>query len=145
MEDRLELLYPFWMEKSFRAVRLFQLEQMKVAGINLTSEQLTVLLAIHEYDGASQREIAEFCYKDAANIKRIIDRLIQEKLVSKEADEEDHRRQHLHSNTKGKEIVKHALEPLHNAIAEGSKNISDRELQAMISCMRKIFANFETK
>jgi DNA-binding MarR family transcriptional regulator len=141
MEDRLELLYPYWMEKAVRAIRLHQLDAMKKAGVKITNDQLTVLLAVKEYPGAHQRELARICYKDAANVKRMLDHLTDLKLVKKSETAVDQRRQQLHLTAKGERLIAKALVPFHDAMKRGTERVPDRELQALLSTMRKIFGN----
>lgn len=58
---------------------------------DITTEQFSVLVRLHEEDGISQKEIAARTVKDQPTTARILDNLIRKELVRKETSATDRR------------------------------------------------------
>lgn len=82
------------------------------AGIEVTSEQWSLLCRLWEKEGRSQKELAECTFKDTANITRMIDVLEKKDIVYRERDKKDRRTYRIYLTDKGRQL-KDKLMPIY--------------------------------
>jgi DNA-binding MarR family transcriptional regulator len=141
MEDSLINLYPFWLERTIRTLKSQQLKKLKQNGINLTIEQWVVLLGVKNYEGSTQKEISHNTLKDTANVKRIIDQLFKKGYVERKTHASDLRKIHLSLTEKGRNIIAATLPIMDSVRVKGLKDLSRKDLDCLVSTLKKIYDN----
>ncbi len=107
----------------------------------ITVDQWVVLNQLYKYGQLSQYEIANYAFKDAPTVTRIIDILLTKKYIVKSIDAEDRRKFTINLSPDGKELVKLIL-PTLNVFRENCyENISDSELTILEKILNKINQN----
>ncbi len=143
MEKTLIHIYPFWLVRSIRAINAKQLRDLRNAGIDLTIEQWVLLLGVENYNGETQRYIAEMTFKDTANVHRILTQLSNKGFVVKYPHAEDGRKTTIKITDKGRAIIEKALPIMDNVRKQGLEDISEKEFDYMMAALKKIYHNLE--
>lgn len=112
---------------------------------NLTSEQWSLLFALHHNEGVSQKELAELTGKDPANVTRILDQLERKGFVRREANPDDRRAFRMHNTPEGTKIAV-ALAPIEERfVEEVVAGIPREDLETFRAVMQAINANLERR
>ncbi len=104
-------------------------------GIDITTEQWTVLSCLWDKDKIIQQVICDLTQKDKPSVTRLIDNLEKKNLVKRISDPADRRNNLIHLSSQGRVvhgIVNHALE-----------GISDDELIRAKNVLLRIMHNLE--
>ncbi len=116
---------------------------IKAEGFNFTPEQWVAINLLADYSPIPQGELAELMHKDKASVTRIVESLVQQKLVLRNDDPTDARRQLVSLSPRGLE-VKNDLAP--KVFAEYSKmveGISPEEHKLLSEVLIKICTQAE--
>jgi len=108
---------------------------------DITIDQGLVLLFINEYDGLTQKEIAELVFKDNASMTRMINTMVQKKYLKRSMNHEDRRRYKIELTDKGKEEVKKLPPIIQNNRNTSLKGITKNELNQLEIILSKIKSN----
>lgn len=107
----------------------------------ITPEQYLILLLIIENEGVYQRQICEITLKDRANIARIVEILLQKKLIEKTPDSNGRRIYKIVATKKGKDLIK-TIEPCDLELREFiTRDISEKDLITTRKTLEKIKSN----
>jgi len=109
--------------------------------IGITVDQWVLLQLIYRHQSLSQQELGELAFKDAPTVTRILDILVDKKLVLRNIDLLDRRKFTLSLTTQGKRTYKLVLPLLYEFRSEAYDNIPDEELSIVNNVMSKIFEN----
>lgn len=127
------------------ALNRLLLQELKNEKINLTREQLIILVALWENDKSSQQMLATATYRDKPSTTRLIDNLEKAGFLIRKADPNDRRINLVYLTKEGKEIKEKSLEVINRVLAFAVEGISIEELDVFKSCFDKIYANLEKK
>lgn len=143
MERNLINIYPFWLERSIRAIKTKQLRELRKAGINITIEQWVLLLGVENYEGETQQFISEKTLKDTANVSRILVQLDKKSLIIKSPHPGDGRKTVIRITDEGRATIEKALPIMESVRTEGLSDISEKEFDFMMIALKKIYHNLE--
>ena len=117
--------------------------RFKLSGHNVTPEQWAILSRLNEGDGVNQNELALITLKDNANITRIVDKLIQKKLVEKKVDMQDGRAWRIFITKSGKAMVT-KLQPLASEVLKkATSGLSKDQVEKANGLIQKIIMNLQ--
>jgi DNA-binding MarR family transcriptional regulator len=142
-KSTLNEIYPLLLERTARQYRKFVQLSFSKKGIRLTNEQWLVLKKISEKEGISQKEIAEYAYKDPASVTRILDTLENKRYVERKITPDDRRTCALFLTEKGRRIVEKALPVASKIIEKGTDGVAYEELEEIRDILDKIFQNLK--
>jgi MarR family transcriptional regulator, transcriptional regulator for hemolysin len=111
--------------------------------VDITPEQLSLLLAINFFPGMTQTEIADIAYKDKTNITRILDLLEKKNLISRKDRIQDRRVYEIHLTLKGKSLVEKVLPLIAKISKEMIKGISTNDYRIFIKVINSIHNNLK--
>ena len=107
--------------------------------INITPEQLLVLDTIYSHDNICQQDVALLLSKDKSNIKRIVEILENNKLITRTAGRKNNRLvNYLSITEEGKKILDNNINEIKGYMEELFKDISDEEVKALDSIIKKL-------
>lgn len=107
-------------------------------GSDLRPREFAILNRLHQYGQLAQTQLAELTYKDKPAITRMLDRLIERKLVKKVMAADD-RRSFLVSLTPRGEEIRNAIVPRIVSVLETAcTGISRRDLAVTVATLKKI-------
>jgi len=116
---------------------------LQEAGCDLTPEQWFILALLVENQGVSQRDLAETCQKDVANMARIIDILEKKKFIRRERNDMDRRAYRIYSTAEGSNMI-NELTPVYHEFRRSVFNVLEPEEQEVLSALlNKIIIQLE--
>lgn len=133
----------YTIEKTIKTYRKFSKNNFIKVVDDITIDQKLILQYINAYPDLSQKEIAELVFKDNASLTRMIDLMVNKKILKRSLHHEDRRRHKIELTTKGKNIL-NTLEPI--IIANRKKaftGITKQEITALQNTLNKILSNLK--
>jgi DNA-binding MarR family transcriptional regulator len=107
-------------------------------GSDLRPREFAVLSRLHQYGTLTQTQLAELTYKDKPAVTRMLDRLIERKLVKKVTSTDD-RRSFLVSLTPRGEAIRNLIIPRLTSVLEAAcSSISNEDIGITITTLKKI-------
>jgi DNA-binding MarR family transcriptional regulator len=108
------------------------------AGLGLTMTQVRVLYTLQTEDGLAAGELAERLNVRPSTVTRIVDRLVRNKLVARDVDEND-RRLVRHSLTKKGANVFHALQSMgRERLTRVFARLDDEQVKRVVEALRDL-------
>lgn len=112
-------------------------------GIEISTEQWSVLACLWSKDKVTQQSLCTLTAKDKPSITRLIDKLEKSKLVIRVSDSDDRRINFIHLTDAGIELKTKANKVVQNVVQKTLNNITDEELDISRSVLKKIMNNLE--
>lgn len=112
-------------------------------GIALKSPDWSVLAMLYKHGKKNQRDIAAFLKLDKVRIKRTVDRLEKENLVSREESKGDKRFNYINLTPKGKKTYNKLVPYAEEVISQAIKNIPEKDYEHCIQVLERIDGNLE--
>lgn len=137
----LEQLYVFHMEQIIRRYRQIATEAFRRNQAGITVDHWVVLKRISEHNGSSQVEIAQSTVKDAPTTTRLIEQLIERKLVLKQLDPDDRRKYRVFVTEKGSKLIERLLPVVMEYRRTGVRDFSPQESETLFKLLRRIRSN----
>ena len=119
-------------------LRAFALE-----GVDITTEQWSVLACLWKKDGVTQQALCGLTLKDKPSMTRLIDNLEKRNLVIRMADSKDRRINLIHLTQSGIALQVKATEIVQKIASKTLNNISDEELNVCRVVLKKIMTNLQ--
>ena len=141
-DQKLEDVLYYLIEKTNKVIRRYSQERFVKAGLNITVDQWLVMKKIHDSERITQIELANALFKDRASITRILDLLLEKKLVRKE-EAADKRAYELRLTAAGEKFLEQAFAIVKGSRAKGTGSLSESEIQQLRSGLQKIIKNLE--
>jgi DNA-binding MarR family transcriptional regulator len=136
-----DVLY-YLIEKTSKVVRRYSQERFIEAGIDITVDQWLVLKKISESEKITQIELANALFKDRASITRILDLLLEKKLVKKEGGE-DRRANVLSLTQNGLKFMEKALSIVKRTRKKGVELLNEKEIDQLRNGLLKMIKSLE--
>jgi len=131
------------MSLTVKKIQLVYNRAFKQAGLNITADQMRVLIVLNEKNGLSQTELADGSAKNAPTLSRIIDLLCNKGLTERQRFANDRRRYKVFLTDKGKQIVKQALPIVQQLRVNGWQGLNNNDFQHFIKVINQLNKNFE--
>jgi MarR family transcriptional regulator, transcriptional regulator for hemolysin len=139
-DEKLESVLFYLIEKTNKVVRRYAQEKLNQAGIDITIDQWLVMKKIYDQERISQVELAESVFKDTASITRILDLLLEKKLVRKTVGA-DKRVYELSLTDTGKRYFDSAAIQVKSIRSKAIVGMGDEEIRKLKNSLEKIIAN----
>lgn len=131
----------YLLDKCIRAYRQFAQKQLGAQGLDISIDQWLVLSAIANNPHATQQEIAEFVFKDAASLTRIIDLLVKKGLLDRVSSADDRRRFKLTFTPAGEDLLDQSSAIAIKNREDALKNIPGEDLETAARVFGRILSN----
>jgi MarR family transcriptional regulator for hemolysin len=142
--EKLDEIFFYTLEKSIKIYRKYAQSQILKNNFEITIDQWLILKTLQENKGLSQNQIAELVFKDIASITRIIEILVNKKLIDRKIDTNDRRKFNLEITENGNKII----EKIYPIVIENRKqaltDLSIEEINNLKSQLEKIITNCKT-
>ena len=112
-------------------------------GIEITTEQWSVLACLWKKDKVTQQEICDLTSKDKPSMTRLIDKLEMRNLVTRVADHNDRRTNLIHLTDAGNALQIKATEIVQQVSSKTLNQVSDEELNTVRVVLKKIMTNLQ--
>ena len=133
----------FLVNKTAQKFKLELARRLKYYGLDISSDQWSVLISLSEKDGPSQTELASKLYKDRSNITRILDVMEKQFLIERRRRPNDRREYNVFITDAGKKMIPTLRKAGNYVISKALEGANSDEVDVMKSFMNRIFNNLE--
>ncbi|MFT3753868.1 MAG: MarR family transcriptional regulator [Paludibacter sp.] len=112
-------------------------------GIEITTEQWSVLACLWQKDKVTQQTLCTLTAKDKPSMTRLIDKLEKRNLVTRVADHSDRRINLIHLTEAGAALELKATELVQSIAEKTLNNITEDELNTCRVALKKIMTNLK--
>ena len=138
---QLDDLFSFLTGKASTAIGRRLQRNFNAAGLTITQEQWSVLMALWTKDGLSQQEICNEVFKDRPSVTRLIDNLEKYGYVQRTKVVGDRRTNTICLTEKGRGLKVITKEIAQNTLLESLVGVSEAEMLVCKSVLGKVFEN----
>lgn len=139
--SRLENVLFYLVEKSIKSYRQFAQRNINQVNNNITIDQWLILKTIHDNPHITQREIAEYVFKDHASITRMINLLVKKGFLERSLHAQDRRRFGLKLTSLGKSTKEELMPVILKNREIALEGLSAKEISALRKIVQKITVN----
>ena len=135
----------FYLDRTLKRISATYETLFRQQGYDLTIEQWVILHQIHHLGkGCSQREIVQTNYRDRSTISRVIKKLGEKGLVSKEHFPEDKKQFRLLLTGRGRAMVAALLPHVRELRRADHHHIDARDFATFMRVLDRLFENYGT-
>lgn len=133
-----------WLGKTSRMFGYLLNEVMLEQDIDITKEQLIILIKLREKGSLTQSELAFITDRDKTSLTRLINTLERKNLVERKISTKDKRVNIIHITAFGHKLLTKAIPILTNTVQQVQLGLSETELIAAITTIKKMQNNIST-
>jgi len=142
-DEKLEGILYYLLEKVNKVSRRYAQKVFDEQGWDITKDQWLVLKKIADNNRISQVELARALFKDTAAINRIINLMVDKKLVKRESRPDDKRQVELLLTSKGQKMFEAMLPTVVEIRKKGVEGLSTKEAEQLKALLNKMIQNLE--
>lgn len=142
-DQKLEGVIYYLIEKVNKVSRRYAQSVFDEQGWDITKDQWLVLKKVADNQRISQVELARSLFKDTAAINRIINLMVDKKLLKRESHAEDRRQVELQLTSKGQKMFETMLPKVEEIRMKGVEGLSGKEVEQLKSSLNKMIQNLE--
>ena len=116
-------------------------KNFRLAGIEITIEQWSVLYHLWKEDGLSQQELCLRSFRDKPSITRLVDNLEKLKLVKRVSSKEDRRINLVFLSKAAKNLQEQTLSLANQTLNEALEAVSKEEIEVCKTVLQKVYDN----
>lgn len=131
----------YLIESLSRNMRRFSAQQLREKKVNLTLEQISVLLILNEHGSKFQNELADIMSKDNPTLTRILDLLEKKSFLKREPSAGDRRKFLIVLTKKGSDKLSSVLPIVKEIRWALFKNISNEQIHQFLELKALIESN----
>lgn len=139
----LGLIFPIINGKVSMAINRMLFRNFKKEGLEITPEQWTVLAYLWREDGVTQQTLCNSTFKDKPSMTRLIDNLVKQKLVYRDASKADRRSNFVFLTEEGKSIEKAAQKAVYATMEAALAKIDAEGILQVRSILATVFGNIK--
>ncbi|HLP05485.1 MAG TPA: MarR family transcriptional regulator [Paludibacter sp.] len=136
-------LFDILVGKVSAAINRTFLRAFSAEGIEITTEQWSVLACLWQKDKVTQQVLCTLTAKDKPSMTRLIDKLEKSNLVTRVSDHTDRRINLIHLTNAGMALQEKATNIVNKIVAKTLGNITEEELNTSRAVLKKIMANLK--
>ena len=136
-------LFDILVGKVSTAINRTFLRAFSTEGIEITTEQWSVMACLWQKDKVTQQVLCTLTSKDKPSMTRLIDKLEKRNLVSRVSDHSDRRINLIHLTDNGIALKEKATNIVNEIVAKTLSNITEEELNLSRVVLKKIMANLK--
>ncbi len=116
-------------------------KNFRLAGLEITIEQWSVLYHLWKQDGLSQQELCNRTFRDKPSITRLIDNLEKQKLVKRMPSKEDRRINLVCLTESAKLLQDKTIELANQTMDEALIGVGKNEIEIVKQVFQKVYDN----
>ncbi|NCB68304.1 MAG: MarR family transcriptional regulator [Bacteroidia bacterium] len=136
-------LFDILVGKISAAINRTFLRSFVAEGIDISTEQWSVMACLWKEDKVTQQKLCELTAKDKPSMTRLIDKLEKSRLVTRVSDPTDRRTNIIHLTSAGVALQAKATEIVMRVANRTLNGISEEELNTSRTVLKKIMANLK--
>lgn len=110
-------------------------------GLDITTEQWTILACLWKEDKVTQQTLSNITLKDKPSITRLIDNLEKRRLVTRVSDSSDRRINLIHLTSAGEALQAKATDIVQKISDKTLKDVHENDLNTVREVLKKIMKN----
>lgn len=126
------------LSKNYWYIKTYLNILIKESGLDVTTEQWSVMVCIYSTPGITQTDIANIVFKDKSNVTRILDILEKNGHIERRKNPSDRRSYTIYLTEKGEETIKKLFPLVKKANEMSTKNLSKEELDTLIKQLKTV-------
>lgn len=134
-----------WLGRTVKLIEYHMQEQFKANDVDLTKEQMIVLKRVTNHDGLSQNELAFLTLRNKSSLTRLLSKMEKKQYIKRKQSKVDKRINEVYITPTGESVFKKAQPILKSVINTIESGISHEKKQFMISTLKTIQNNFNSK
>lgn len=136
-------LYSFITGKASTAIARRLQKNFKMAGIDVTIEQWSVLYHLWKLDGQSQQQLCDATYRDKPSITRLVDNLEKLELVKRVASKEDRRINKIYLTKQAAELQMQTMEVANQTLNEALAGVTNGQIEIAKEVLQMVYDNLK--
>jgi len=134
-------LYSFITGKASTAIARRLQKNFKLANIDITIEQWSVLYHLWKEDGQSQQQLCDATFRDKPSITRLVDNLEKLKLVKRIADKDDRRKNLIYLTKEAQVLEEKTVEVANQTLNESLEGVINANIEIAKMVLQKVYDN----
>lgn len=116
-------------------------KNFRLAGIDISVEQWSVLYHLWKEDGLSQQELCNRSFRDKASITRLINNMEKQGLVTRKPSKKDRRINYITLTDTAKLLKDSTTEIANNTMNEGLDGVATEEVETVKKVLQQVYDN----
>jgi DNA-binding MarR family transcriptional regulator len=134
-------LYSFITGKATTAIARRLQKNFKLANIDITIEQWSVLYHLWKEDGQSQQQLCDATFRDKPSITRLVDNLEKLKLVKRIAAKDDRRKNLIYLTKEAQILEEKTVEVANQTLNESLDGVTVSQIEIAKQVLQKVYDN----
>ena len=134
-------LYSFITGKASTAIARRLQKNFKLAGIEITIEQWSVLYHLWKEDGQSQQQLCDATFRDKPSITRLVDNLEKLGLVKRTANKNDRRINKICLTPEAENLQKQSMEVENQTLNEALVGVTNGQIEIAKEVLNMVYEN----
>lgn len=135
--------YGFRLERTAKKMKQTLQKRFAMLNEDITVDQWVILDCLYQTDRMSQNELADYTFKDAPTVTRIIDLLCKKEFTERQEDSEDRRKYKVCLTPTGKDLVERLLPTVREVRKQGLETLEKADFERFMRILDTIFRNFD--
>ncbi|HRN79799.1 MAG TPA: MarR family transcriptional regulator, partial [Ferruginibacter sp.] len=136
-------LYSFITGKASTAVARRLQKNFKLAGIEITIEQWSVLYHLWKEDGLSQQQLCDATFRDKPSITRLVDNLEKLKLVKRVPSKDDRRSNLIYLTPEADQLQSRTMEVANQTLNEALEGVTHGQVEIAKEVLHMVYENLK--
>ncbi|HTB52854.1 MAG TPA: MarR family transcriptional regulator [Ferruginibacter sp.] len=137
-------LYSFITGKASTAIARRLQKNFKLASIDITIEQWSVLYHLWKEDGQSQQQLCDATFRDKPSITRLVDNLEKLKMVKRIAAKDDRRKNLIYLTKEAQELEERTVAVANQTLNESLSGVTNGNIEIAKMVLQKVYDNLLT-
>ncbi|MHC1780883.1 MAG: MarR family winged helix-turn-helix transcriptional regulator [Bacteroidales bacterium] len=133
----------FLINKTAQKFKLELGRKLKQSGLDISSDQWSVMMYLADKDGPSQTELAYRLHKDRSNLTRILDLMEKAEYIRRSRSTDDRREFNVFITDKGRDLIPVLRKTGDLVMKKALKGSDTNEIKVVKSFLNKLFANLD--
>ncbi|RQP15990.1 MAG: MarR family transcriptional regulator [Parapedobacter sp.] len=135
--------YDFLTGKAYTALSRRLQKNFRNAGIEITSEQWSILYALWEEEGLTQQELAQRTFREKTTITRLIDNMERNGLVIRVTDKSDRRTNLIYLTKVGRQLKEACMKQADQTLREALSGVATEHIGIAKDTLKKVYENLK--
>ena len=134
-------LYSFITGQASTAIARRMQKNFKIAGIEVTIEQWSLLYHLWKQDGVSQQQLCDATVRDKPSITRLVDNMEKVNLVKRVASKDDRRINMIYLTTEAKEMEEKLMMVANQTLNEALTGVTNGQIEIAKEVLQNVYDN----
>jgi DNA-binding MarR family transcriptional regulator len=136
-------LYSFITGKASTAIARRLQKNFKMAGIDITIEQWSVMYHLWKLDGLSQQQLCDATFRDKPSITRLVDNLEKLGLVKRVASKDDRRINKIYLTSQAADLQEQTMQVANQTLNEALSGVTNGQIEIAKEVLQMVYDNLK--